>query len=180
MLQFDERTAKILDRAYLGRDFVTRRRANLDALDPRVGEHLADIGCGAGHMTAELGLAVGESGQVLGVDPSADMRALAEARCGDYDWVKIADGSAGQIPVEDGALDGAVSVQVFEYIDGIPSVLPEVHRKDSAGGCERMDRVSFEFDHAFSYPKNLGLDRVFVNAAFLGLALRIQVIVLYL
>ena len=134
MLQFDERTAKILDRAYLGRDFVTRRRANLDALDPRVGEHLADIGCGAGHMTAELGLAVGESGQVLGVDPSADMRALAEARCGDYDWVKIADGSAGQIPVEDGALDGAVSVQVFEYIDGIPSVLPEVHRALRPGG----------------------------------------------
>lgn len=134
MLKFDERTAKILDRAYLGRDFVTRRRANLDALGPCVGEYLADIGCGAGHMTAELGLAVGEGGQALGVDPSGDMRAMAELRCADYSWIRIVEGSASKIPVDDGALDGAVSMQVFEYIDGIPGVLPEVHRALRPGG----------------------------------------------
>ena len=48
--------------------------------------------------------------------------------------MRIVDGSAAQIPVDDGALDGAVSVQVFEYIDGIPSVLPEVHRALRLGG----------------------------------------------
>ena len=77
MLKFDAETAALLNAAYRGADFVERRQANLDALKPRTGDHITDIGCGNGLLAADVARAVGESGVVTGVDPSPDMRRLA-------------------------------------------------------------------------------------------------------
>ena len=51
--------------------------AVVDLLDPQPGERILDLGCGTGHLTAELGDAVGDLGTVLGVDQSAEMVASA-------------------------------------------------------------------------------------------------------
>jgi len=45
----------------------------VDLLDPRPGERILDLGCGTGHLTADIAEAVGQSGDVLGVDQSAEM-----------------------------------------------------------------------------------------------------------
>src|SRR5690606_17607591 len=50
MLVFDADTTRFLDDIYLGADFARRRRANFDALDPRPGERILDLGCGPGHL----------------------------------------------------------------------------------------------------------------------------------
>ncbi|MCU4802296.1 methyltransferase domain-containing protein [Halobacteria archaeon HArc-gm2] len=50
----------------------------VDLLDPAPGERVLDLGCGTGHLTAEITAAVGDEGHVVGVDQSAEM--VAEAR----------------------------------------------------------------------------------------------------
>jgi arsenite methyltransferase len=128
MLQFDENTAKLLEAAYQGADVSRRRRMALDALHLEAGEVVIDIGCGNGFLTQEIARAVGPSGRVIGVDPSADMRAPARARCTAFPTVSIEDGTADALPLQDGAAHKAVAVQVLEYLDDIPAAMREAHR----------------------------------------------------
>ena len=93
MLQFDERTTKLLEEAYLGADFSRRRRASFDALMPSPGDVIADIGCGNGLLTLELSRTLGDHGKVVGIDPSADMRNAAVKRCADSANVEILSGT---------------------------------------------------------------------------------------
>jgi SAM-dependent methyltransferase len=58
------------------------RRA-LDALAPRSGERLLDVGCGCGQTTLALAERVGPAGQVTGLDISAPMLDLARRRAAD-------------------------------------------------------------------------------------------------
>lgn len=134
MLEFDETTSAVLERAYHGSDFRNRRRASFQALAPAPGERLADIGCGNGLLTHELALAVGPSGHVMGIDPSPEMRALALNRTADLDNIDILDGVADALPVADGVLDGALSLQVFEYLADPSSALRDAHRALRPGG----------------------------------------------
>lgn len=134
MLEFDAATRRILDRSYAGSDVVRRRLENFRALDPRPGERVLDLGCGTGLLTAEIARAVGDAGHVLGVDPSADMRAGAEESCAGVETVRIAEGSAAAIPADDGAFDKVVSLQVFEYLDDVRPALSEVSRVLRPGG----------------------------------------------
>ncbi|MGH1352113.1 MAG: methyltransferase domain-containing protein [Methyloligellaceae bacterium] len=128
MLEFDAKTGAILEDAYQGSDIVKRRMLNLDALSPKAGETIADLGCGPGFMTMELSRAVGPDGKVIGIDPAADMRKTASERCAGRDNVRIESGTVLELPLSDSSIDKAVSVQVFEYVDDIPSALREVHR----------------------------------------------------
>lgn len=134
MLTFDTKTTRLLDLAYQGADFTQRRRANFDALDPRPGETVLDIGCGNGMLTTELARAVGESGKVIGLDPSEDMLASARDRCDAFDWIELQTGSVAKIPLEDASVDKAVSIQVFEYLDDVPGAVAEARRVLKPGG----------------------------------------------
>ncbi len=55
-------------------------RLALARLAPQTGERVLDVGCGCGQTVLQLAGAVGPTGQVLGVDISDDMLALARAR----------------------------------------------------------------------------------------------------
>jgi SAM-dependent methyltransferase len=54
--------------------------ALLDAADPQAGEKVLDVGCGCGSTAIAYAEAVGPSGQVLGLDVSRPMLALARDR----------------------------------------------------------------------------------------------------
>ncbi len=144
MLTFDEKTARLLETVYQGSDVTARRRANFDALDPAPGETIVDIGCGNGLMTAELARAVGPGARVIGVDPSAEMRKLATARCAEFEWVEIVEGAADSLPVPDGVADKAVSIQVFEYLNDIPAALAEARRVLRPGGRLAIGDIHFD------------------------------------
>jgi ubiquinone/menaquinone biosynthesis C-methylase UbiE len=134
MLTFDQATTDLLERAYRGADFRRRRRANFDALRPEPGQHLLDIGCGNGLLTEELALATGPGGQVTGIDLSADMLAPARERLKDMPWVTLHEAGADAIPLPDQSVDGAMSVQVFEYIPDVAPALAEAARVIRPGG----------------------------------------------
>lgn len=134
MLQFDQETSAILENAYQGADFRNRRRASFEALAPAPGERIADIGCGTGILTHELALAVGPAGRVIGIDPSAEMLARASARLAGMENVETVEGGAEALPVADGALDAALSLQVFEYLPDPGAALSEVRRALRSGG----------------------------------------------
>lgn len=55
-------------------------KAAIDAASPRQGEHVIDIGCGAGTSTLELAARVGATGHVTGLDISEPLIALARTR----------------------------------------------------------------------------------------------------
>ncbi|MFC3615514.1 methyltransferase domain-containing protein [Lutimaribacter marinistellae] len=144
MLQFDEATTRILEDAYHGADVTARRRASFDALAPKNGDHILDLGCGNGLMTLELSRAVGPAGHVTGLDPSADMCSAARSRCQDRENVTLTEGHADAIPASDQSFDKAVSVQVFEYIAPREPSLAELHRTLRSGG--RLVIADMHFD----------------------------------
>jgi SAM-dependent methyltransferase len=52
----------------------------IQALDPKPGEKILDVGCGCGDSTLTLGRAVGAAGQVVGLDVSHPMLEVARRR----------------------------------------------------------------------------------------------------
>src|SRR3954452_12575545 len=134
MLQFDAATARLLENAYRGSDVVKRRLATLQALAPEAGDVIVDVGSGPGYLTVELARAVGEAGEVIAVDPSADMRRAAASQCNGFANVRILDGTANKLPLGDASADRAASLQVFEYLNDIPGALAEIRRGLRPGG----------------------------------------------
>ncbi|WP_299621753.1 methyltransferase domain-containing protein [uncultured Tateyamaria sp.] len=187
MLKFDEATTKLLEVAYQGGDVSRRRRMAFDALHLCEGDTVADIGCGNGLLTAEIARAVGASGQVIGIDPSADMRAAAKNRCAAIPTAQIIDGSAEVLPLPTGGVDKAVAVQVLEYLSDIPASVAEAHRVLKSGGrfvavdtgCktldwfsedeDRMRRVQKAWDHHYVEPRVAALWTTLAkDAGFVG------------
>src|SRR4051812_43719932 len=65
---------------------------------------------------------------------SPDMLALAGRRCAAYENVEFGQAEAIALPVDDAAFDGAVCVQVLEYVPDVPAALAELHRVVRPGG----------------------------------------------
>ena len=63
----------------LDRMYQPIARAVVDAADPRAGEAVLDVGCGAGATTFEAAWRVGPEGRAVGVDISPQLIARAKA-----------------------------------------------------------------------------------------------------
>jgi arsenite methyltransferase len=133
-LEFDESTARQLEVVYRSRDVLRRRQLVRDALGAAPGEHVLDVGCGPGFYVAELLEQVGSGGEVVGVDNSPSMLAVAAHRSEGHDNVAFHEAEATSLPVEDGSFDALLSVQVLEYVADVPMALAEMHRALRAGG----------------------------------------------
>jgi arsenite methyltransferase len=127
-LEFDEAAARRVERTYATPDVVDQRVQVLELLAPQVGERVLDVGSGPGYLARSIGAAVGPTGAVHGLDPSAAMNALARARCGGCPWITIDDGDALAMPYPDGSFDAAVSTQVYEYVADMSAALAELRR----------------------------------------------------
>ena len=89
-----------------------------------------DLGCGTGRFTAVLAQAFGCP--VVGVEPSEAM--LAVARAEDLPNVEWKQGSAEDIPLEDGAVGLVFLSQVFHQFNRPQEALQEIHRVLTPGG----------------------------------------------
>src|SRR6478672_1041342 len=133
-LVFDEDAAQRIEAMYLIGDARRRRAIVRERLGARPGERVLDVGCGPGFYCLELLDEVGGDGSVIGVDSSEAMLALAAGRCAGRDNVELRTGEATALPVEDGEVDAAISVQVQEYVPDIERSLAEMHRALRPGG----------------------------------------------
>lgn len=133
--QFDVDGAAKLERLYSSSaDILRRRRLVSQAVAAAPAERLLDVGCGPGFYVAELADRVGDSGHVTGVDSSQPMLAMAAQRTEGRSNVTLLNGEATDLPVADGSVDAALSVQVYEYIDDIGGALGEMFRVLRPGG----------------------------------------------
>jgi ubiquinone/menaquinone biosynthesis C-methylase UbiE len=133
-LQFDADAAARIEAIYMIRDAARRRALVRGALAAGPGERVLDVGCGPGFYCLELSGEVGPSGSVVGVDSSPAMLELARKRCADRPDVDLREGEATALPVESGAFDGLVCVQVLEYVADVGKGLSELHRALRPGG----------------------------------------------
>jgi SAM-dependent methyltransferase len=93
----------------LDRQLAPLGRRAMASLDPRPGERILDIGCGAGQTSLELAEAVGAGGSVLGVDISATLLEVARRRAADVPALSFKEGDAQVFPFEAGSFDAAFS-----------------------------------------------------------------------
>ncbi|MFO7743553.1 MAG: methyltransferase domain-containing protein [Anaerolineae bacterium] len=115
------------------------RDAGLRTLNAKPGEIILEIGFGTGHGLTSLARAVGESGQVCGVDISEEMARLAAGKLEEAELHHQAGptcGDGAQLPFRDGFADGVFMSFTLELFDTprMPRVLDECQRVLQAGG----------------------------------------------
>jgi arsenite methyltransferase len=133
-LVFDEKVVEQLEIIYRSRDVLRRRKLVYEALGAQPGDRVLDVGCGPGFYSRELLDQVGPDGSVTGIDQSPQMLAVARRRCEGFPNGAFHEGDATALPVESGAFDRALSVQVLEYVTDLPRALAELYRALRPGG----------------------------------------------
>ena len=103
----------------------------MEALGPRAGERILDIGCGAGATTRALAERVGPTGKAIGVDISGPLVAAARARGGAPDFYQ-ADAGSDELP---GApFDGAFSRFGVMFFEDPPAAFAHLRAALRPGG----------------------------------------------
>jgi SAM-dependent methyltransferase len=93
----------------MDRQLAPLGRAAMDLLAPRAGEHILDIGCGAGQTSLDLADAVTENGTVLGLDISSQLVGRARHRAAGRTNLSFAVDDAQVHPFVPGAFDALFS-----------------------------------------------------------------------
>jgi len=169
-LEFDDELSRLVE-SFNASPGATRRRAEiLRTLDLKPDQRVLDIGSGPGHQAFEIASIVGPGGHVDGVDVAESALEIARQRCAGSRNIAFHLGAASKLPFGDTFFDVAMSSQVFEYLDDIPSALAEVRRVLKPGGralihdtdwgstlwhstdAERMSRVMTAWDQHLADP----------------------------
>jgi arsenite methyltransferase len=110
----------------------------------RRGEHVVDVGSGAGFDTFIAAHQVGSGGRVVGVDMTPEMLAKARANAAllELDHVEFREGLAEHLPVDDGWADAVISNGVFNLCPDKRAVFEEVVRVLRPGGVVQFADIA--------------------------------------
>ena len=133
-LQFNAEVARRIEELYRTPDVAAQRQAALRVLGLTLGERVLDVGSGPGLLALEMGLAVGPTGTVCGIDISEDMILMSRTRCAGLPWVGFQTADATTLPFPDNSFDAAVATQVYEYVGDMTTALAELYRVLCPGG----------------------------------------------
>ena len=104
-----------------------RGRGVVDLLGPQSGERILDLGCGTGHLTAQIA----ESGvEVVGIDASEDMVRVASEN---YPGIRFEVADARSLPFEN-EFDAVFSNAVLHWVRPPGAVVESVWRTLRLGG----------------------------------------------
>ena len=115
---------------FMGRYSVPLAPKLADFAAVTAGQHVLDVGCGPGALTAELVRRLGPAA-VSAVDPSEPFVGAARAR---HPEVRVERATAEQLPFADGAFDAALAELVVHFMADPVAGLREMARVTSAGG----------------------------------------------
>lgn len=114
-----------------------------------------DIGFGNGFPLTEIAMRLGEGSTVYGIDPWVEATERAKKKITFYgiDNIKIIDGVAESIPLEDNSIDLIVSNNGLNNVDNLEKSLEECARVLKPGGqmviTVNLDKSMFEFYNQF-------------------------------
>ena len=128
---YDEDMARQQEKLAATQDMVIQRRAMLNVLRLKEGEHVLDVGSGNGIFAREMLEIVGESGHVCGVDSSEPMVSMATALC---PRVQFLQGDAADLPVEDSSYDVVTASQLLCFVSAVDKALTEMFCALKPGG----------------------------------------------
>ena len=168
---YDDEQARRLAAIYTAPATVDRRQRLLELLDPDAGESVLSIGSGPGYEPAAIAEAVGDDGQVHGIDNSEEILAMAEDHCTEFSQVTLEHADATDLPVPDESFDAAVASLVYEYSPEVDVAIAELYRALRPGGrvaivstdwnstvwhstdADRMDRAIESFTDIYANPQ---------------------------
>ena len=127
------------------REGISRRLVTIEALSIETGQAIIELGCGAGHLVRDIGLAVGETGRAVGLELSAEQLETAASLCDGLAQVELIEGTATDLSFEDETFDGLASIQVLDYIAEVDQTITEARRVLRTGG--RIASISVLWDH---------------------------------
>jgi len=161
-MEFTGEIAHIQQRLAACTEMAARRHAVLQELAPRRGERVIEVGCGAGLLLREIGLALGPHGLAAGVDVSPDQIEAATRECAGVPAVKPMVCDIRALDYPDSVFDAAVAVQVLEYIEDAPGALAELRRVLKPGG--RFHCLATNWDSAFWHGPDAALTEAITSA----------------
>jgi demethylmenaquinone methyltransferase/2-methoxy-6-polyprenyl-1,4-benzoquinol methylase len=134
--QIFDRIAPVYDRfndlLSLGQHRIWKKMA-LRWCEPQQGEKWLDLCCGSGDMTALVAQKVAPTGQVIGVDFSKELLAIASDKAKNYlpkiqKCLTWQQGNVLHLPFEDNSFNGATLAYGLRNVASIPQCLSELHR----------------------------------------------------
>ena len=147
----DRNALQPLDEFHIRGRAATRELAALAGLS--TGAHVVDVGCGVGGPARTLAAEIGC--RVTGLDLIPEYCALAElltAGTGLSDRVAVRQGSALEMPFDDGAFDAAWMQHVSMNIEDKPRLYREIRRVLRPGGVLALNEVYAGPGGARRYP----------------------------
>jgi ubiquinone/menaquinone biosynthesis C-methylase UbiE len=104
----------------------------LDEVGLSAGDRVLDIACGTGVVARVARQRLGDTGQVVGIDISSDMLAVARAVEPGIDW---REGNAGALPLrEEEQFDVVVCQQGLQFFPDKPAAAAQMRRALTSGG----------------------------------------------
>jgi arsenite methyltransferase len=117
---------------------------SLGRLEP--GEHVLDLGSGAGTDTLVAAQMVGAEGSVTGIDMTPEMLAKARAAADELGVANVTfvEGEVERLPFPDGSFDVVISNGVIDLVPDKDAVFSELHRVLRSGGRIQVADVTIQ------------------------------------
>ena len=106
-----------------------------DALVPRPGERLLEVGCGSGALCRLVAPSLLPGGELLGVDVAAEMIGAARLLAGQQTHLRFEVGAGAALPAEDATYDAAFGARLLLHVaDPVPVVAEMAPSSNRAAG----------------------------------------------
>jgi SAM-dependent methyltransferase len=124
-----------------------------------LGEHVLDLGSGAGTDSLVAAQMVGAAGRVTGVDMTPEMVAAARASAAELGTgnVEFLETEAEELPFTDASFDVVISNGVIDLIPDKEAVFAELHRVLRPGGRLQLADVTIQHPVSEEGRRNIDL-----------------------